>query len=102
MKELLTKLWKFVSAAVGILVAAYTVGWSGAVTLHNMFKAEKAEAERFVIEQVSTVDAKWSAIRTADLDGIHGKMDILIGQNNLIISQNYRTRKLVESQTNSP
>lgn len=99
-KELALKVFKFIAASMSILVAAYTLGWSGAITLHNLFKAEKAEAQRFVVERISQTESKWERIREADNAGIHGKMDILIGQNKLIISQNYRTRKVIESKIN--
>jgi hypothetical protein len=96
MKELAIKAFKFIGASVGLLVTAYTLGWSGAITLHNLFKTEKAEAVQYVEGRIAEQETKFMAIRQADLDGIHGKMDILIDQNKLIISQNYRTRKAVE------
>jgi hypothetical protein len=94
-KELVSKALKFIGASVGVLVAAYTVGWSGAITLHSMFKAEKAEAEMFVTTRVDNFESKIMAIRKADMEGIQGKFDILIAQTNLIIAQNYKTRKVV-------
>lgn len=97
-QDLKEKAFKFISASIGLLIAAYTVGWSGALTLHNLFKTERVEAQQFVVEKIQEAESKWNSIRQADLDGIHGKMDILIKQNNLIISQNYRTRKIIEDK----
>jgi hypothetical protein len=98
MKDLAVKAFKFIGASIGVLVAAYTIGWSGAWTLHNLFKTERAEAQAFVVDKLHETEDKWNKVREADLDGIHGKMDILIDQNKLIISQNYRTRKAIESR----
>lgn len=95
-KELAIKAFKYIAAALGTLVTAYAVGFSGATVLHNLFKTEKAEAYQYVDSRIQSSESKLMEIRKADLDGIHGKMDILINQNNLIISQNYRTRKAIE------
>lgn len=96
MKELLAKGIKFVGASVGVLLAAYTVGWSGATTLHFLFKSDRAEAEKFVIDHVTQVENRVMGVHNADMNGIHGSLNILIDQNKMIISQNYRTRKAIE------
>lgn len=99
MKDLAVKAFKFLGAAAGVLVAAFTMGWSGATTLHHLFKTERAEAQQFVVTQIKQTEQKWNAVREADLDGIHGKLDSQEQMLRLIISQNYRTRKAIESKT---
>lgn len=94
-KELASKAFKFIAASVGLLIAAYTVGWSGAITLHALFKTERIEAQEFVATKLNETEKKLMQIREADMNGINGQLKILIDQNNLIISQNYRTRKIV-------
>lgn len=68
MKEIFSKIFRFAAASIGLLIAAYTVGWSGAITLHNMFKTEKAEAQQFVTNSITSLDDKWTKIRESDLD----------------------------------
>lgn len=98
MKELAAKIGKFIGASIGVLVAAYTVGWSGAITLHNLFKTEASEAKAFVLDQVGNSEEKILAIHRADIDSIRAPLKILIEQNKVIISQNYRTRKIIEEE----
>jgi hypothetical protein len=97
MKDLANKAFKFIAASIGILVSAWVMGWSGAIALHSMFKTERVEAQNFVNSKIVETETKWNAIRRADLDGIHGQLNILVEQNKLIISQNYRTRKMIEA-----
>lgn len=98
MKELAGKAFKFIGASIGVLVAAYTVGWSGAMTLHNLFRADRVEAETFVTQKITDTKNEIMAIHSADMTGLKGQIDILVTQNNLIISQNYRTRKIIETK----
>ena len=88
MKDLASKAFKFIAASIGVLVAAYTLGWSGAITLHNLFKTERVEAQAFVVGQIASTEQKLMEIRRADLEGIHGKIDILARQNDTMIKQN--------------
>lgn len=88
MKDLATKAFKFIGASIGILVAAYTVGWSGAIALHNLFKTERADAQAFVVNQISGAEAKFMAIRNADMAGLNGQIGILTKQNEVMIKQN--------------
>lgn len=87
-KELAAKAFKFIGASIGVLVAAYTLGWSGAITLHSLFKAEKAEGQAFVVDQLQMVESKMMEIRKADMDGLSGQIRILVRQNGNIMRQN--------------
>lgn len=88
MKDLAAKAFKFIGASVGVLVAAYTLGWSGALTLHNLFKTEKAEAQVFVKDAVKESETKIMGIHNADMNGISGQIGILVKQNETIMRQN--------------
>jgi len=94
----MSKAFKFVAASLGVLVAVYTLGWSGAITLHNLFKAERSEAQGYVREQINIAESRFMTIHRADMDGLNGQLKILIDQNKLIISQNYKTRKVIEDK----
>lgn len=88
MKELAGKAFKFIGASIGVLVAAYTLGWSGAITLHNLFKTEKVEAQAFVKESVQGSESKIMGIHNADVSGIRESIGIVVKQNENIMKQN--------------
>lgn len=88
MKELAAKAFKFIGASVGVLVAAYTLGWSGAITLHSLFKTEKAEAQAFVKSAVNDSESKIMAVHNADVSGIRDSIGIVVRQNENIMRQN--------------
>ena len=98
LKEMLSKVVKVLAASISILIAAYTVGFSGAIAIHELFKTEKSDAQAYVREQVSIAESRFMSIHRADMDGLNGQLKILIDQNKLIISQNYRTRKVIEER----
>jgi len=97
-KDMISKAVKVLAASFSILIAAYTIGFSGAIALHELFKTEKSDAQAYVREQVTNAEARFMSIHRADMDGLNGQLKILIDQNKLIISQNYRTRTLIEKK----
>lgn len=94
MKPLIQVVFKYIGASIGVLVGAYTLGWSGAITLHNLFKTDRVEAMHFVENKILESEAKLMAIRSADLDGIHGKMDVIIRQNENLLGQIQKTQRI--------
>lgn len=88
MKEWALKLFKFVGASIGVLMAAYTLGWSGATTLHYLFKTEKTEAQTFVKESIVESESKIMGIHNADVTGLREGILIISRQNQTMIQQN--------------
>lgn len=88
MKEFCLKAFKFISVSVGVLVAAYGVGWSGATVLYNLFKTDKVEAQDYVKEVIQSSESKIMGIHNADVSGIKGSIGIVVDQNKEIMRQN--------------
>lgn len=85
---MIEKFLKFLGASIGVLVAAYTIGWSGALALHALFKTERTEAQAFVKDSIEESESKISGIHNADINGIHTSFGIVIKQNENIMRQN--------------
>lgn len=95
MKTLLVKGFKYIAAVAGVLASVYGVGWTGALAVHSMFKSQTADAEIRIEKKINEREDKIMAIHRADMDGLHGKIDLLSKQNSTMIKQNFEIMKLM-------
>lgn len=96
MKELALKISKYIAAVLTVLGGLWASGWAAGITLNALMDSKMAKAEIRIGQRIDEREAKIMGIHKAEMDGLHGKIDILIGQNQTIINQNYRTRKIIE------
>lgn len=92
----MNKIFKIVGASIGMLVTAYGIGWSGAMVIHKLFVTDRVEAKEMVIEIVDQREAKIMAIHQSDMEGLNGKIGILVEQNKTIMQQNTEILKRVK------
>lgn len=90
MKDLAVKAFKFVGAIVGVLATVYGLGWGGAVAVNTFFDSKLAKAEYRIEQKIDDRESKIMAVHRSDMEGLHGKIDVLSGQNKTIINQNYK------------
>ena len=95
MKALAVKGFKYIAAVAGVLASVYGVGWTGALAVHSMFKSQTAEAEMRIERKIDEREAKIMAVHRSDMDGLHGKIDLLAEQNKTMMRQNFEMIKLM-------
>lgn len=96
MKTLALRALKWIVAVGSILGGLYLSGFGGATAIYNLFKTERAEAEIMMEKKIDEREAKIMAVHRSDMDGLHGKIDLLSKQNSTIINQNYKMIEMMK------
>lgn len=96
MKELAVKAFKFMGAVAGVLATVYGLGWGGAIAVNTFFDSKIAKAEGRIEMKITERESKIMAVHRSDMDGLHGKIDLLSEQNSTIIKQNYRMMEMMK------
>jgi hypothetical protein len=87
------KLIMGISAIVG---AIWTGGFGFSQKVNSFFSHEREEVEKMVDKKILATEDKAMAVRRADLEGIHGRFELLAQQQGTIIQQNYQVIKLLK------